>query len=90
MTNKHVVQDITAKYSVTLYDGTIYNVDKIWFDDLLDLAILKIVDSASKSPTNLTPATFLSLDTQVDVGQFVLAIGNSLSSYANNVTMGII
>ncbi|MEI6672628.1 MAG: S1C family serine protease [bacterium] len=45
MTNKHVVQDTTAKYSVTLYDGKNYNVDKIWFDDLLDLAILKVVDT---------------------------------------------
>ncbi|MEI8008568.1 MAG: hypothetical protein WCI00_04020 [bacterium] len=39
------MQDLTAKYSVTLYDGKSYNVDKIWIDDLLDLAILKIVDS---------------------------------------------
>lgn len=90
ITNKHVVQDTTAKYSVTLYDGKSYNVDKIWFDDLLDLAILKIVDSEWKSPTNLIPASFLPLETQVDVGQLVFAIGNSLSSYPNNVTMGII
>ncbi|MEI7558093.1 MAG: hypothetical protein WCJ45_04665 [bacterium] len=45
MTNKHVVQDTTAKYSVTLYDGSVYAVDKIRFDDLLDIAILKIIDS---------------------------------------------
>lgn len=90
ITNKHVVQDITAKYSVSLSDGKIYNVDKIWFDDLLDLAILKIVDSEWKTPIDLIPATFLSLETQVDVGQFVLAMWNSLSNYLNNVTMGII
>jgi S1-C subfamily serine protease len=53
----------------------------------LDLAILKIVDSESRTPIDLTPASFLSLETPVDVGQFVLAIGNSLSSYSNNVTM---
>ncbi|MFA7298326.1 MAG: trypsin-like peptidase domain-containing protein [Candidatus Absconditabacterales bacterium] len=90
ITNKHVVQDTTAKYSISLYDGKIYNVDKIWFDDLLDLAILKIVDSEGKTPIDLNPASFLSLDTQVDIGQFVLAMGNSLSNYSNNVTMGII
>ena len=90
ITNKHVVQDTAAKYSITLYDGKIYNVDKVWFDDLLDLAILKIVDAEWKAPIDLIPASFLSLSTQVDVGQFVLAIGNSLSTYANNVTMGII
>lgn len=90
ITNKHVVQDVAAKYSITLYDGKVYNVDKVWFDDLLDLAILKIVDVEWKAPIDLIPASFLSLSTQVDVGQFVLTIGNSLSTYANNVTMGIL
>lgn len=90
LTNKHVVQDTTAKYSVTLYDGKSYNVDKVWFDDLLDLAVLKIVDTEDKSVNDLVTASFLSLDTHVDIGQFTLAIGNSLSSYANNVTFGII
>lgn len=90
ITNKHVIQDINAKYSVTLYDGKWYNVDKIWFDDVLDLAILKIVDSEWKIPNTLLPATFLSLTTQINVGQFVFAIGNSLSTYANNVTIGIV
>jgi S1-C subfamily serine protease len=73
-----------------LYNGKTYNVDKIWFDELLDLAILKIIDSEGKSPTDLLSASFLSLDTEVDIGQFAFAIGNALSSYSNNVTMGII
>ena len=90
LTNKHVVQDTTAKYSITLYDWKVYNVDKVWFDDLLDLAILKVVDSNGNSPTDLDVASFLPLENQIDVGQFVLSIGNSLSSYSNNVTMGII
>ncbi len=90
LTNKHVVQDTTAKYSVILYDGKIYNVDKIWFDDLLDLAILKIIDTESKTPANLPTAIFLSLGMPVEVGQFSLTIGNTLSKYPQSVTMGII
>ncbi len=90
ITNKHVVQDITAKYSITLYNGKNYNVDKIRLDDLLDLAILKVVDSDWKTPTDLIPASFLPLDTQIEVGQFALAIWNSLANSSNNVTMGII
>ncbi len=90
ITNKHVVQDMDAKYSVTLYDGKTYNVDKIRFDDLLDLAVLKIVDTEWKIPADLLPASFLPLTAKVQVGQFVLAIGNSLSNYANNTTLGII
>jgi S1-C subfamily serine protease len=65
-------------------------VDKIWFDDLLDLAVLKIIDSESKTPTDLNIASFLPLETQVDIGQFALAMGNSLSNYSNSVTLGII
>lgn len=89
LTNKHVVQDITAKYSVLLSDGKAYNVDKIWFDSVLDLAVLKIVDEW-KDVSDFYPASFLPFDTNIDVGQFALAIGNSLSKYPNNVTMGII
>lgn len=84
------MEDTTAKYSVTLFDGTIYNVDKIWFDDLLDLAVLKIVNEEGKPLTNIDSATFLSFESPVPIGQFALAIGNSLSTYSNNVTFGII
>jgi len=90
ITNKHVVQDTTAKYAVILYDGQTYNVDKIRFDELLDVAIMHIIDSWWKDVTNLQPASFHSLETQVDVWQFVFAIGNSFANYSNNVTMGII
>jgi serine protease Do len=90
LTNKHVVQDTWAKYSVILSDGKTYNVDKIRFDDLLDLAILKIIDSEGVSPKDLQVATFLPIDTQVDVGQFALTIGNTLSKYPNTVTLWII
>ncbi len=90
ITNKHVVQDTTAKYSVTLLDGRTYNIQKIWFDDLLDIAILKITDDKEKLITDLVPATFLPLDTQLFKWQFVLAMGNSLSTYSHNVTLGIL
>lgn len=90
ITNKHVVQDTTAKYSITLADGRTYNVDKVRFDDLLDIAMLKVVDSEWVSPTNLVAAPFLPLDTPVYIGQFALTIGNALSKYPNTVTMGII
>lgn len=90
LTNKHVVQDAWAKYSVILSDGKTYNVDKIRFDDLLDLAILKIIDSEGVSPKDLPTATFLPIDTQVNVGQFALTIGNTLSKYPNTVTLWII
>ena len=90
LTNKHVVQDTSAKYSVTLSDGHTYNVDKIWFDDILDIALLKIVDSDASDPLVFSPATFLPLDEKISLGQFVLTIGNSLTRYPTNVSFGIL
>lgn len=90
ITNKHVVEDQDAKYSVILNDGKVYNVDKIRFDANLDVALLKIVDDNGKSPTDLPVATIVSMDDIINIGQFALAIGNSLSEFPNSVTMGII
>ncbi|MBU0627089.1 S1C family serine protease [Patescibacteria group bacterium] len=90
ITNKHVVDDTEAKYSVVLYDGTIYNVDKIRFDDNLDIAVLKIVDDEGYMPADLIAAQIASMEDKVQIGQFALAIGNSLAEYQNSVTMGII
>lgn len=90
ITNKHVVEDTTAKYSVVLSDGTTYDVDKIWFDDNIDIAILKIVDNKWNAASNLPVATVVGMEDEVRIGQFALAIWNSLSEFQNSVTMGII
>jgi len=90
ITNKHVVEDKSAQYSVVLNDGTSYNVSKIWFDDNLDIAILKIVDAKWDPLTELPAATIIGMTDEVRIGQFAIAIGNSLSEYKNSVTMGII
>lgn len=90
LTNKHVVQDTHAKYAVVLSNGKTYNVDKVWFDSVLDIAILKIIDTDGNPPEGLIPTKFLSLDTEVSVGQFVFAIGNTIAKYPNTVTMWIL
>lgn len=90
LTNKHVVQDTNAKYAVVLSNGQIYNVDKVWSDSVLDIAILKIVDTDWNPPEGLIPTNFLSLATDISVGQFVFAIGNTIAKYPNTVTMWIL
>lgn len=90
ITNKHVVEDKSAQYSVVLNDGMSYNVSKIWFDDNLDIAILKIVDAKWDPLIDLPAATIIGISEEVRIGQFAIAIGNSLSEYKNSVTMGII
>lgn len=84
LTNKHVV-DGANTVSVVLSDGTNYdNVKVLGTDPLNDVAFLKIPDV-----TDLTPAT-LGDSTSIQVGQKVVAIGNSLGQYQNTVTSGII
>ncbi|HCB52007.1 TPA: hypothetical protein DEP21_05615 [Patescibacteria group bacterium] len=90
MTNKHVVEDTTAGYTVVLYDGSTWNVDKIWYDDQLDLAYLRLVDKQGKYPQDLPSATFAPFSREISIGQFGLVIGNSLAQYTNTTTLGII
>jgi serine protease Do len=42
MTNKHVVSDTNAKYTVIMSDGTEYEASVVAFDPMTDLAIMKI------------------------------------------------
>ena len=90
ITNKHVVQDPTADYTVITSDWNTYHVDKIWLDPVLDFAILKVVDNKWNPPLNLTPADIKPLIQSVKVWQFVIAIWNALAQYSNTATFGII
>jgi len=90
ITSKHVVQDTSAKYSITLSDGKIYNVDKIWFDDILDVAILRVVDNDGNPVNNLPTANIAEIENNIQIGQFVFAIWNALSEYPNTFSMWIL
>lgn len=84
LTNKHVI-DGAQTVQVVLSDGTSYdNVKVLGSDPLNDVAYLKI-----PGVNNLTPAT-LGDSSTIQVGQKVVAIGNSLGQYQNTVTSGII
>lgn len=84
LTNKHVVSGAN-KVQVILSDGTTYNdVTVIGTDPLNDLAFLKV-----NGVNNLTAAT-LGDSSTINIGQEVVAIGNSLGEYQNTVTSGII
>ncbi len=83
LTNKHVVTDTEAEYSVVLNDGKIYETKVVDRDPFNDIAILKI--EAKDLPT-----VALGDSDKVKVGQTVIAIGFSLGEYSNSVTKGII
>ncbi len=83
LTNHHVVGEKSEIY-VTLSDGGTVRGEKIWSDDALDIAIVKIEENG------LIPAP-LGDSAALAVGESVLAIGNPLSlQFQRTVTAGII
>jgi len=83
ITNRHVVSDTGATYSVVTKDGKKLGIQKIYRDPVLDLAIIKT------DGTNLQPIQ-LGDSSQLQVGQTVIAIGNALGQFTDTVTTGVV
>lgn len=83
LTNKHVVADTNATYTIVLADEKSFEVKKIARDPLNDLAILKIEAEG-------LPTLSLGDSAKVKAGQSVVAIGNALGRFSNTVTTGVI
>lgn len=83
ITNKHVVSDEEAEYTVITQDGKRYEAVVLAIDPLNDLAIVKI--DASDLPT-----LELGDSDRVVLGQRVIAIGNTLGELQNTVTTGVV
>lgn len=83
VTNKHVVADSSAEYSVTLNSGKEYPATVVARDMLNDVAFLRIKEK------DLPIVAFGDSD-KLRAGQTVIAIGFSLGEYSNSVTKGII
>lgn len=85
VTNKHVVADTEASYKVITKENKELQVEKIYRDPAIDLAILKVNPLGEK----LKPAD-LGDSSQLKVGQFVIAIGTALGEFRHTVTTGVI
>lgn len=86
LTNRHVVSDTDAQYTIVLYDGTELESEILARDNFNDLAVLKV-----KNPKNIKlQAIQLGNSKDLKVGQRVVAIGNALAEFENTVTTGII
>ncbi len=83
ITNKHVVADEQAEYTVLLNDERKMPAKVLAKDPLTDLAILKI------EAKNL-PTAQLGDSSVLKVGQTVIAIGNALGEFRNTVSTGVI
>lgn len=89
ITNRHVVADEDASYTVVLFDGTELDSEVLARDDFNDVAILKVKAKDGKTLPKLHPV-ILGDSTKLEVGQQVVAIGNALAEFQNTVTTGII
>ena len=83
LTNKHVVVDPDAEYSVIMGGGKKYNAEVLARDPLNDVAILKIESE------NL-PHLELGSSFDLELGQTVIAIGNALNEFQNTVSTGVV
>lgn len=89
LTNRHVVDDLEADYTVVMSDGSEYPAEVISRDPLNDIALIKIKNEDGGNLDNL-PTVELGSSSQLEIGQRVVAIGNALAEYGNSVTTGII
>ena len=85
VTNKHVVINESAEYTVLTNDGNSYPAEVLARDPVQDLAILKI----AKTDKAFSVVTLGDSDV-LQIGQTVVAIGNALGEFRNTVSVGVI
>ena len=83
VTNRHVVDDARADYTVVTNDGQEYPASVLARDPVNDIAVIKIEG-------NGFPVLNMGDSSTIQIGQTVIAIGNSLGEFSNTVSRGII
>ncbi|MDD5433522.1 MAG: trypsin-like peptidase domain-containing protein [Candidatus Pacebacteria bacterium] len=85
LTNRHVIEDKKAAFTVILSSGEKYKPEILGIDPIHDIAILKI-DQGNK------PLPFLTMgdSSRLDLGEQVIAIGNALGIFKNTISVGIV
>ncbi|MCL5012155.1 MAG: trypsin-like peptidase domain-containing protein [Patescibacteria group bacterium] len=83
VTNKHVVSDTKAEYTVLTNDGKKYKATVVARHPSLDVAIVKIEGSNF-------PTLRLGNSDGIQLGQTAIAIGNALGEFRNTVSVGVV
>ncbi len=95
LTNKHVVFDDDAEYTVFTNNGKKFSAKVLAKDPFQDLAIVKIdqennVNENGELVVNKFPVLTLGDSDNIERGQTVIAIGNALAEFRNTVSSGLI
>lgn len=83
VTNRHVVEDKDAEYTVYTNDGKKHTAKVVARDQVLDVALIKI-------DGNDFPYLEFANSDDLKVGQSVIAIGNALGEFRNTVSVGVV
>lgn len=83
LTNKHVVEDESAQYTVMTNDGQRLEAKVLARDPVQDIAIIKV-------ERNNMPTLKLGDSDNIQIGQSVIAIGNALGELRNTVSVGVV
>lgn len=83
ITNNHVV-GFADKITVTDHEGKKYSAKKIGTDESTDLAVIKVEGVKSFTPIGIGDSE------KVNVGEWVLAVGNPFGYLTSTVTAGIV
>jgi S1-C subfamily serine protease len=86
LTNKHVVFDEAADYTVFANDGEKYPAKVLAKNPIYDIAILKI---EKNGPGQFSTVKFGDSE-NLRPGQTVIAIGNALGEFKNTVSVGVV
>lgn len=86
ITNKHVVEDDEAVYSILTNEGEAYDVEILSKNPVQDIAILKIKNTENKN----FEALRLGDSSSLKLGQSTIAIGNALGEFQNSVSVGVV
>ncbi len=84
LTNKHVVRDPEATYSIVLASDKILPAKIVSRDPTNDIAVLRV--SAEED----LPTVGLGDSSRLELGETLIAIGNALGTFKNTVSVGVV
>lgn len=91
VTNRHVVSEPKAEYTVITNDDQKFDAEILARDPVSDVAVLKLhLRDDTKGKVKKLPVLSLGTATNVKLGEPIIAIGNSLGLFRNTVSSGII
>ena len=91
ITNKHVIADSEAEYTVITNDDQKFGADVLARDPINDVAVLRLrVTSETRGKVHRFPSLTLGDSSKIKLGEAAIAIGNSLGMFRNSVSAGIV